>query len=94
MPITKSLALTSTPQNIVVQSSSCRAVVIKEDESVANWPTTALNFSSQGGDTDQRTAGKAITINCPGNNRYFQRGDIVGQVSLPSGSTTGIQYEE
>lgn len=93
MPFTKSLALTSTPQNVVVQSV-CRAVVIKEDESVANWPTAALNYVGGGGDNDQRTAGKSITINCPGFNRYFNKGDIVGQVSIPSGSTTGIQYEE
>jgi hypothetical protein len=92
MPLTKSLALTATPQNIVVQSV-CRAVTIKEDESVANWPTVALNFSSVGGATDQRTAGKSITINALGT-RFFQPGDVVGQISLPSGSTTGIQYEE
>lgn len=89
----KQLALNTVPQNIIVQSV-CTAVTVKESESVANWPTTPFIIAKPGIGTDVNylTAGKSYQFPAkPGSN--FLPGQILGQIYLPSGSTTGIQDE-
>lgn len=93
MAITKSLTLTTTPQDIVVQSV-CQTVLVKEDESVANWPTTALIITKPAsGAPNTLTAGKSYTFACPPG-KLWTPGIVVGQIYLPGGSTTGIQDEQ
>lgn len=94
MAKTKSLALTTTYQDITV-STVCQLVTVKEDESVANYPTVSLKFRRSSSDTadDVRTAGKSVFIR-PAAGRSFQPSDVVGQIAVTTGSTTGIQDEE
>lgn len=93
MSITKQLALNTVPQNVVVQSV-CNTVTLKEDESVANWPTSALIIKKPAtGDANYITAGKQYFFQAPPN-KPWQPGMILGTVNLPTGSTTGIQDEQ
>lgn len=93
MAITKALTLTTTPQDVAVQSV-CSTITIKEDESVANWPTTAIIIKKPAtGDANTLTAGKSYQFQCP-TGQPFTPGKVLGQVYLPSGSTTGIQDEQ
>jgi len=90
---TKSLALTSTFQDIVVLTV-CKTVMVKEDESVAGYPTVNIQYrGSASDDTEELTAGKPKYIGNT-NGKPFQVGDVAGQVACKTGSTTGVQYEE
>lgn len=93
MGITKQLALNTVPQNVIVQTV-CADVIIKEDESVASWPTTNLIVKKPAvtGDANVITAGKQYNFPAPPG-WLWRPGDILGQVYLPAGSTTGIQDE-
>jgi hypothetical protein len=92
MGITKSLTLTTTPQIISVQTV-CNSVLIKEDESVANWPATDLIFTKSAGDNNTITKGKSYTFQCPAG-KPFTPGTILGTVATSVGSTSGIQDEQ
>lgn len=96
MAKTKTLALTTTPQQITPQRH-CKMITIKEDESVVGWPTTAINIQkpTNTDDVNQLTAGKSYPI-VP---EYPQDCFVAGKpipvwVSVPSGSTTAIQDEQ
>lgn len=93
MAITKQLALNTVPQNIVVWSV-CSTLLIKEDESVALWPTTGFIIKKPAvtGDANFITAGKSYSfVATPGSS--WSPGQILGQIYLASGSTTAIQDE-
>lgn len=91
MATTKSLTLTTTPQNITVQTV-CNTVVIKEDESVAGWPTVDL-ILNKSGDNNTIHAGKSYSFQCsPG--KPFLPGQVLGTLATSTGSTSGIQDEQ
>lgn len=92
MAKTKATTLTTTPQNIVVQSS-CNSVVVKEDESVAGWPTVALIITKGSGDPDTLTAGKSYQFLAP-QHCQFAVGTILGTIATTIGTTSGIQDEQ
>lgn len=92
MAITKQLALTSTPQNIIVRTV-CNRLTMKEDEGVANWPTSDLLIAKGSGDSNRITAGKAYDFDCPIGSP-FMPGMILGTVAVPGASTTGLQDEQ
>lgn len=92
MAQTKALTLTTTPQSIIVLTV-CSTLLIKEDESVANWPTVALLIAKNNGDSDTLTAGKSYLFQSP-TGRPFVPGMVLGTVAVSSGSTTGIQDEQ
>lgn len=89
----KTLALTTTPQQIIV-SRMCKRVLLKEDESVVGWPTSNLiiQIPDASGSQNVLTAGKAYQFEAPGD-AFFGTGTVLGLIFLPSGSTTGIQDE-
>jgi len=89
---TKATTLTTTPQNIVVQSS-CNTVLVKEDESVVGWPTVALVIKKGAGDPDTLTSGKSYQFLSPPNCQ-FSAGSILGTIAVAIGSTSGIQDEQ
>lgn len=94
MAKTKALALSSTPLDIVAVTT-CVSIEVKEDESVANWPTTNLTVKQpdSSGDPNTITAGKSYFFQSrPGTS--WEPGTKVGQVYLPSGTTTGVQTEQ
>lgn len=92
MAKTKALTLTTTPQNIIVQSS-CYSVLVKEDESVGGWPTANIVLVKGGGDPDTLTMGKSYTFLAP-QNCQFSVGTILGTIATATGSTSGIQDEQ
>lgn len=94
MGYTKQLALNTVPQNIIVRSV-CTSVIIKEDEGVVGWPSTPLIIKKPAdiGDANLITAGKSYEFPSA-HGRLWHVGEILGQVYLPSGSTTGIQDEK
>jgi hypothetical protein len=92
MARTKSLTITATPQNIVVLTV-CSTVLLKEDESVASWPTADLVINKGGGDADFITRGKSYSFVAPPG-QMFRPGTILGTVAVGVGSTTAIQDEQ
>jgi hypothetical protein len=92
MAITKALTITTVPLNITVLTV-CNTVQIKEDESVANWPTAALLIAKGNGDNNTITAGKSYTFQSPVG-KPFLPGQVLGTVAIGSGSTSGIQDEQ
>lgn len=94
MAKTLSFSLTTSFQDIVVQTV-CTTIIVKEDESVANWPTVNLKYKRNASDAafEQLTAGKPKAISAPPG-KYFKPGDTPGQIAVDSGSSTGIQDEE
>lgn len=61
-----SLALTATPQ-AVTAVTTCHTITVKEDESVANWPTVSIWISATASSTPNKlTAGKSFTFEAPG----------------------------
>jgi hypothetical protein len=96
MAKTKTLALTTTPQQIT-PLTHCRSITIKEDESVVGWPTTNLIIQkpTSADDANVLTAGKSYTLTP----KYPQDLFVAGQatqlwISVPSGSTTALQDEQ
>jgi hypothetical protein len=89
---TKATTLTSTPQNIVVQSS-CNSVLVKEDESVVGWPSVDLILVKGGGDPNTIHAGKSYQFLAP-QHCQFSIGTILGTIATATGSTSGIQDEQ
>jgi hypothetical protein len=89
---TKATTLTTTPQNIVVQSP-CNTVLVKEDESVVGWPTANLVIVKGGGDPDTLTSGKSYQFLAP-QHCQFSVGTILGTIATAVGSTSGIQDEQ
>jgi hypothetical protein len=89
---TKATTLTTTPQNIIVQSS-CNTVLVKEDESVVGWPTANLVIVKGGGDPDTLTSGKSYQFVSP-QHCQFSTGTILGTIATATGSTSGIQDEQ
>lgn len=92
MAKTKATTLTSTPQNIVVQSP-CNSVLVKEDETVANWPATNLVIVKGGGDPDTISKGKSYQFLAP-QHCQFAVGTILGTIATDIGTTSGIQDEQ
>lgn len=92
MAKTKATTLTTTPQNIVVQSS-CNTVVVKEDESVIGGPQANLIIIKGGGDPNTISSGRTYTFLAPPNCQ-FSVGTILGTIATASGSTSGIQDEQ
>ena len=94
MPKTKgSIALSTTYQDITIQTV-CKTVMVKEDESVANYPTINLKFRGSSADDDEvLSAGKPKYISRTGS-AWWYPGDVAGQIGVTSGTTTGVQYEE
>jgi hypothetical protein len=93
MAKTKSLSLSSTYQDITVQTV-CKTVMVKEAESVANYPTVNLKYRGSSADDDEElTAGKPKYITKP-DGVYWQVGEKAGQIGVTTGSTSGVQYEE
>ena len=88
-----SLALTATPQ-AVTAVTVCHTITVKEDESVANWPTVSIWISqTASSEPNKLTAGKSFTFeSAPG--RLFSPGDIVGYIATATGTTTGLQVEQ
>ena len=95
MPKTKgSIALTTTYQDITVQTF-CKTVMVKEDESVANYPTVNLKYRGSTSDDDEvLTAGKPKYISRSGRDGMWYPGEVAGQIACTTGTTTGVQYEE
>lgn len=93
MARTKSLALNTVPQNIVVWSV-CSTLLIKEDESVASWPTTGFIIKKPAitGDANFISPGKSYSFVAALGSNWIP-GQILGQIYLVSGSTTAIQDE-
>lgn len=92
MGLTRQLALSTTPQNITVQTV-CSTLIVKEDESVASWPTTGFIIKkSSAGDANFITAGRFYSFQAPSGS-YWLPGMVLAQIYLPGGSTTAIQDE-
>lgn len=95
MSYTKSLALTTTPQSVIVQRR-CTSVVVKEDESVTGWPTTNLIIKKPDASADPNiiTAGKYYEFTAD-EGTTFAPGTNLGLIYLPIGAsaTTGLQDE-
>ena len=88
-----SLALTATPQPVIAVTT-CRIITVKEDESVANWPTVGLWISATASSTPNKlTAGKSFTFEAHPR-RMFAPGDVVGYIATATGTTTGVQVEQ
>jgi hypothetical protein len=88
-----SLALTATPQ-AVTAVTVCHTITVKEDESVANWPTVSIWISATASSTPNKlTAGKSFTFEAPPR-RMFAPGDVVGYIATATGTTTGLQVEQ
>lgn len=94
MAITKSLTLTTTPQDVVVQSV-CNIVTVKEDELIyaATGGTSFIIKKPSTGDANNIQAGKFYQFFCPVGQPFIP-GKVLGQIYLPSASTTGIQDEQ
>jgi hypothetical protein len=92
MAKTKATTLTTTPQNIIVQTP-CTTVVVKEDESVTGGPQTNLLIVKGGGDSNFLSAGRTYTFVAP-QNCQFSPGTILGTIATATGSTTGMQDEQ
>lgn len=92
MAKTKATTLTTTPQNIVVQTP-CNSVVVKEDESVTGGPQTNLLIVKGGGDSNFISAGRSYTFAAPPNCQ-FAVGTILGTIATAAGTTNGIQDEQ
>jgi hypothetical protein len=95
MAKTKTLALTTTPQQIIPKSN-CYVIEIKEDESVTGWPTVALvtRKPANTDDPNTLTAGKSVFHKPPPPFDRFIAGIPTDLwVSVASGSTTGVQDE-
>lgn len=87
------LALSTTPLAIVAQTDT-PLILVKEDKSVANWPTTQLiRRMPSSGDADEYFGkGEPVAFYPPPGMR-IPAGTIVGYVLLPLGTTTGVQTE-
>lgn len=83
------------PEPIIVRSV-CRHVLVGEDSSVANWPTS--DYRIKGVDPSsvmvQRPAGVLTEFSRRSNQSAFSPGDIVGYVEMVSGSTTFLIIEQ
>lgn len=96
MAKTKSLALTTTPQQIV-PATHCRSILIKEDESVTGWPTVGLvvRKPTAADDANALTAGKSYEIRPKFPQEIFVAGVATeAWIAVQAGSTTGIQDEQ
>lgn len=96
MAKTKSLALTTTPQQIT-PLTHCRSITIKEDESVTGWPTTNIIVQkpTNADDNNVLSAGKSYTFTPNYPFDCFVAGvPTPVWVSLPSGTTTALQDEQ
>lgn len=96
MAKTKTIALTTTPQQIT-PLTHCRSITIKEDEAVTNWPTTNIiaQKPTTADDANTLTAGKPYIHTPEPPFEIFIAGKPTGLwVSVPSGSTTAIQDEQ
>lgn len=94
MAITKgNLPLSTTPLAITAQTD-CSLILVKEDPTVLNWPTTVLNkrVPNSNSDVIQYGKGGAVPFQAPSGVK-FAAGTIVGYVDLPSSTTTGVQEE-
>ena len=87
---TFSVSTTATP---IVTQTATSSVVIQEDPSVANWPTTdfLLQMPTNTDPAIRRTQGTSFEIKSPVG--LFQKGATVGYVKTVTGTTTFQQYE-
>lgn len=94
------LPLATTPLAIVAQSY-CTKIFVYELRSVANWPTTPLlrqaPFSTSY--SEYFVAGAMVEFDAGlmdsvVGTKMFIPGQVVGYVSLPVGTTTGVQLEQ
>jgi hypothetical protein len=94
MAQTKALALSTAPLAIKAVTST-PLIEVKEDESVANWPTTNLIVKKPdtSGDPNVVTAGKSYFFPAPPGTRW-EPGTQVGVVYLPANTTSGVQDEQ
>lgn len=83
------------PEPIIVHTV-CRHVLVGEDSSVANWPTT--DYRIKGTDNNsamvQRPAGVLTEFSRQSNQSAYSPGDIIGYVETVSGSTTFLIIEQ
>jgi hypothetical protein len=92
---TKQLALNTVPQNIIVQSV-CSELWLKEDESivaVGGGSPFIIKKPAVTGDANYIQAGKSYSFPAPSGMSWVP-GMVLGQIYLPTGSTTGIQDEK
>ena len=83
----------STSDTAITTTVFTKKVVIQEDPSVANWPTTdyKLKFPDASATAIRRPAGTSWEITCDG--AGFAAGRTIGYVSTVSGTTTFSKYE-
>ena len=73
----------------IAATSVCKRIIIAEDGSVANFPTTDWILRAPYIDSDpvRKGIGYSYVFEKP-NGSFFHPGDVAGYVELPSGSTT------
>ena len=82
----------SGPREAVVAATFCNKITIREDPSVANWPTTDFQVSNTptGSQVAQRPSGTEFQFK----QKLYSPGQVVGYVETITGSTTFQQIEE
>lgn len=82
------------PEPITV-ATECRHVIIGEDPSVTNWPTT--DYQIKGASSNnfvQCAAGTKFEFHSTVNEPPFRAGQVIGYVQTVSGSTTFMKVEQ
>ncbi len=84
------------PEEIIAHSY-CRRIALKEDPSVANWPTTNFRYRAMRSDTDfvEAPAGMPVFFeNLEAQRPLFVSGQKIALIETVTGSTSFQQIEE
>lgn len=91
---TKQSSVGSVSATPIVALTAAKSITVLEDPTVANWPTSALNVMKPASTDDPRQIplGGSYTFT-PNPGPTFAKGETVGYVILPTGSSSIIQDE-
>lgn len=83
----------STGDTAITTTIATKKVVLQEDPSVANWPTTdfKLKFPDASATAIRRVSGTSWEITCDG--AFFPANRTIGYISTVTGTTTFQKYE-
>jgi hypothetical protein len=87
------LTVTDTVAVAIIANTACGVVTVREDSSVAGWPSTDFQIRrpASGSTANQYPTGTTYAFTSPAGNRWAA-GQIVGYIQLPASGSTDPQW--